>query len=68
MIFIDEYKQKYKTIKKDDKYYLLLITRDIHGNTKYKIEVTGKQNVYAYIKNNNLKKYIDVENILNEII
>ena len=61
MIWIDEYKQKYKTVQKNGKCYLLLITRNIRGETKYKIEVIGKQNVFAYIKNNRLKRYEEEE-------
>lgn len=61
MVWIDEYKQKYKTVQKNGKYYLLLITKNIYGETKYKIEVRGKQNALAYIKNNGLKKYEEEE-------
>lgn len=66
MTYIDQYNQKFKAVKKNNQYYLLLITRNIYGETKYKIEVTGKQNVYAYIKNNHLKKYEEIDWLMYE--
>lgn len=63
MTYIDSYNQKYKTVKKNGKYYLLTEHHE-DGKEKhvyYKIEVTGKQNVLTYIKNNGLKKYEEEE-------
>jgi hypothetical protein len=63
MRWIDEEKLKYKTVKKDGKYYLLTEHYDTDKNKRvyYRIEVTGKKNVLTYIKNNGLKKYEEEE-------
>lgn len=63
MRWIDEGKLKYKTVKKNGKYYLLTEHHDTdkEKHVYYKIEVTGKQNVLTYIKNNGLKKYEEEE-------
>lgn len=58
MILIDKNGAKYRAIKKNNEYYLIIEYRDI--DTK-KIEVKGKQNVLTYIKNNKLKKYDDTK-------
>ena len=60
MLLKDPYNLKYKTIKQDGKYYLVSVQHRQgyrnKGDTYYKIEVEGKENVFIYIKNNNLKK------------
>lgn len=56
MLFKDPYGLKYKTIKKDDKYYLVSLHIDNKRETTYRWEVTGKQNVLTYIKNNRLER------------
>ena len=66
MIYIDESGLKYKAVKKDGKYYLLMnyTKADNTPGQKIevkKIEVKGKQNVLTYIKNNKLKKYDDTK-------
>lgn len=58
MILIDKNGAKYRAIKKDNEYYLILEYRDINNK---KIEVKGKDNVLKYIKSNGLKKYIPNE-------
>lgn len=58
MILIDKNGVKYRAIKKNNEYYLIIEYRDT--DTK-KIEVKGKQNVLTYIKNNKLKKYDDTK-------
>ena len=65
MMLIDDKGLKYRAIKKNGEYYL------ITEHTKYKntgnkikyarIEVKGKNNVFTYIKNNDLKEYIEEE-------
>ena len=61
MIYIDESGLKYKAVKKDGKYYLLMNYTKADNTPGQKIEVKGKQNVLIYIKNNKLKKYDDKE-------
>lgn len=56
MLLKDPYGLKYKTIKKDDKYYLVSLHIDNKRKTTYRWEVTGKQNVLTYIKNNRLER------------
>lgn len=56
MLLKDPYGLKYKTIKKDDKYYLVSVHIDNKRKTTYRWEVTGKQNVLTYIKNNRLER------------
>lgn len=46
----------YRTIKKDNRYLLVTTTFDKYENKeRLKIEVEGKQNVFTYIKNNQLE-------------
>ena len=46
----------YRTIKKDNRYLLVTTTFDKYGNKeRLKIEVEGKQNIFTYIKNNQLE-------------
>ena len=54
MILIDKNGLKYRAVKHNNKYYLLIEYRDI--DTK-KIEVKGKKNVMTYIRENGLVKY-----------
>lgn len=54
MILIDKNGLKYRAVKHNNKYYLLIEYRDI--DTK-KIEVKGKTNVMTYIRENGLVKY-----------
>ena len=61
MVYIDESGLKYKAVKKDGKYYLLMNYTKADKKKKKKIEVKGKQNVLTYIKNNKLKKYDDTK-------
>lgn len=61
MIYIDEYGQRYKAVKKNGEYYLLTLNNDKYRKRKYDIEVKGKQNILMYIKNNKLKKYEELE-------
>ena len=61
MIYIDENGLKYRAIKKDNNYYLLMHYTKSDNTDGEKIEVKGKQNVLIYIKNNKLKKYDDKE-------
>jgi hypothetical protein len=59
MRYIDETKNIYRTVKKDNEYYLIKEKYDKYQNYKriIKIEVKGKKNVHTFIKNNKLKKY-----------
>jgi hypothetical protein len=59
MRYIDETKNIYRTVKKDNEYYLIKERYDKYQNYKriIKIEVKGKKNVHTFIKNNKLKKY-----------
>ena len=61
MIFKDEYGLKYKTVKKDGKFYLLSGHLGDKNKTTWRWEVTGKQNVLTYIKNNKLVRCDDKE-------
>lgn len=61
MVYIDESGLKYKAVKKDGKYYLLMNYTKADNTPGQKIEVKGKQNVLTYIKNNKLKKYDDTK-------
>ena len=61
MIFIDKNGAKYKAVKKDGNYYLLMNYTKADNTPGQKIEVKGKQNVLTYIKNNKLKKYDDTK-------
>jgi hypothetical protein len=61
MILIDEYRQKFKAVKKDGKYYLLTCHTDNFKGEYRKVEVEGKENIYKYIKNNKLRKYEEIE-------
>lgn len=54
MLFKDKYNLKYKTLKHDNKYYLVSVNRGNDHNTYYKVQVSGKENVFKYIRNNNL--------------
>lgn len=63
MLFKDPYGLKYKTIKKDGEFYLVSAHLDNNRKTTYKWEVTGKQNVLTYIKNNKLERCEEDENI-----
>ena len=55
MTFIDNYGMKYKTIKKDNNYYLITTHSNCNKRPKFcKVEVKGKQNILTYIKNNKL--------------
>ena len=54
MILIDKNGLKYRAVKHNNKYYLLIEYRDI--DTK-KIEVKVKKNVMTYIRENGLVKY-----------
>ena len=66
MILIDKEGTKYRAVKKDNEYYLILEYLD--KNTK-KIEVKGKNNVMTYIKKNKLVKYdYDEEKIRKELV
>lgn len=56
MLFKDPYGLKYKTIKKDGKFYLVSAHLDNKRKITYRWEVTGKQNVLTYIKNNKLER------------
>ena len=63
MILIDKNGAKYRAIKKDNEYYLIIEYRDI--DTK-KIEVKGKKNVMTYIRENGLVKLADgTETVIN---
>ena len=60
MTYKDQYNILYKTIKKNDKYYLLKYLKN--SNTKdfdRIIEVKGKENIAKFIKNNRLKRCED---------
>ena len=59
MRYIDEAKNIYRTVKKDNEYYLIKERYDKYQNYKriIKIEVKGKKNVHTFIKNNKLKKF-----------
>lgn len=61
MILIDKNGAKYRAIKKDNEYYLLMNYTKADNTPGQKIEVKGKQNVLTYIKNNKLKKYDDTK-------
>lgn len=61
MIYIDGNGLKYRAIKKDNNYYLLMHYTKSDNTDGEKIEVKGKQNVLTYIKNNKLKKYDDTK-------
>ena len=66
MILTDKEGTRYRAIKKDNEYYLILEYLD--KNTK-KIEVKGKNNVMTYIKKNKLVKYdYDEEKIRKELV
>lgn len=54
MLFKDKYNLKYKTLKHNNKYYLVSVNRGNDHNTYYKVQVSGKENVFKYIRNNNL--------------
>ena len=54
MLFKDKYNLKYKTLKHDNKYYLVSVNRGNKNNVCYKVQVSGKENVFKYIRNNNL--------------
>jgi hypothetical protein len=56
---MDETKNIYRTVKKDNEYYLIKERYDKYQNYKriLKIEVKGKKNVHTFIKNNKLKRY-----------
>lgn len=56
MLLKDPYGLKYKTIKKDGEFYLVSVHLDNKRKTTYRWEVTGKQNVLTYIKNNRLER------------
>lgn len=65
MLFKDKYNLKYKTIKHNNKYYLLSVNGGNKNNTYYKVQVSGKENVFKYIRNNGLIaiKEEDEENV-----
>lgn len=54
MLFKDKYNLKYKTLKHNNKYYLVSVNRGNDHNTYCKVQVSGKENVFKYIRNNNL--------------
>jgi len=54
VLFKDKYNLKYKTLKHNNKYYLVSVNRGNDHNTYYKVQVSGKENVFKYIRNNNL--------------
>lgn len=66
MILTDKEGTRYRAIKKDNEYYLILeyLDKDIK-----KIEVKGKNNVMTYIKENKLVKYdSNEEKVRKELI
>ena len=65
MLFKDKFNLKYKTLKHDNKYYLVSVNRGNDHNTYYKVQVSGKENVFKYIRNNGLIaiKEEDEENV-----
>jgi len=56
MLFKDKYNLKYKTLKHNNKYYLVSVNRGNKNNICYKVQVSGKENVFKYIRNNKLVK------------
>ena len=58
MTLIDLNGLKYKTIRKNDNYYLVIEKYDCMRKSKhYEVVVKGKKNVFTYIRNNGLVKY-----------
>lgn len=62
MLFKDKYNLKYKALKHDNKYYLVSVSRGNKNNICYKVQVSGKENVFKYIRNNKLVKIEEEEN------
>lgn len=54
MLFKDKFNLKYKTLKHDNKYYLVSVHQGNNHKVCYKVQVSGKENVFKYIRNNNL--------------
>ena len=56
MKFKDKAGMEYQTIKKDGDYYLVTSTLDKYTKRRtVKVEVKGKENIFTYIKNNQLE-------------
>lgn len=57
MRWIDEYNIKYRTVKKNDEFYLIRDNFDKYKGKKTAIIIVkGLKNVKTYIKNNKLKR------------
>ena len=65
MLFKDKYNLKYKALKHNNKYYLVSVSKGNKNNICYKVQVSGKENVFKYIRNNGLIaiKEEDEENV-----